>query len=51
MLRGQLEVALGLETVHPEVLARLNKQMTLDDFARAVRHFGDGDVQRLRLPG
>ena len=32
MLSGELEVALGLETVHPEVLPRLNKQMTLDDF-------------------
>jgi radical SAM enzyme (TIGR01210 family) len=31
-----LEVALGLETVHPEVLPRLNKEMTLDDFARAA---------------
>jgi radical SAM enzyme (TIGR01210 family) len=29
-------VALGLETAHPEVLARLNKGMTLDDFARAA---------------
>jgi radical SAM enzyme (TIGR01210 family) len=36
LLAGELEVALGLETVHPEVLARLNKQMTLDDFARAT---------------
>lgn len=31
----QLEVALGLETVHPDVLPRLNKQMTLEDFRRA----------------
>ncbi|WP_227254653.1 radical SAM protein [Frigoriglobus tundricola] len=36
LLSGQLEVALGLETAHPDVLARLNKQMTLDDFARAA---------------
>jgi radical SAM enzyme (TIGR01210 family) len=35
-LAADLEVALGLETVHPEVLPRLNKRMTLDDFARAV---------------
>ena len=35
-LRGELHVAMGLETVHPEVLHRLNKQMTLDDFARAT---------------
>jgi radical SAM enzyme (TIGR01210 family) len=33
---GALEVALGLETVHPEVLPQLNKGMTLDDFAAAV---------------
>jgi radical SAM enzyme (TIGR01210 family) len=35
-LATDLEVALGLETVHPEVLPRLNKEMTLDDFARAA---------------
>ena len=33
---NELEMAMGLETVHPEVLPRLNKGMTLDDFARAV---------------
>ncbi len=32
----QLEVALGLETVHPAALDRLNKGMTLDDFRRAA---------------
>lgn len=32
----ELEVALGLETIHPDVLPRLNKGMTLNDFARAV---------------
>jgi len=36
-MRGtDMQVALGLETVHPEVLPRLNKQMTLDNFGRAV---------------
>ncbi len=35
-LVGDLEVAMGLETVQPDVLARLNKQMTLDDYDRAV---------------
>lgn len=34
-LTGELEIALGLETVHPEILKALNKKMTLDDFARA----------------
>lgn len=43
MISGDLEIALGLETVHPGVLDRLNKQMTLDDFSDAVvklRSFG-----------
>jgi radical SAM enzyme (TIGR01210 family) len=31
-----LEIAMGLETAHPEVLEKLNKRMTLDDFARAT---------------
>lgn len=35
-LRGQLEVAIGLETANPHVLERLNKRMTLDDFRRAA---------------
>jgi radical SAM enzyme (TIGR01210 family) len=35
LLDGSLEVALGLETIHPEVLPRLNKRMTLEDFRRA----------------
>lgn len=34
-LDGTLEVAVGLETAHPDVLARLNKRMTLDGFLRA----------------
>ena len=34
-LSGQLEVAVGLETANADLLARLNKQMTLDDFATA----------------
>lgn len=33
---GRLEVAIGLETANPDVLARLNKQMTLDTFRRAA---------------
>lgn len=35
-LQGDLEVALGLETAQPEVLAVLNKQMTLEDFRWAA---------------
>lgn len=36
-LAGRLEVALGLETVHPKALPRLNKRMTLEDFRRTAR--------------
>jgi radical SAM enzyme (TIGR01210 family) len=35
-LGGSLEVAMGLETIHPESLSRLNKEMTLADFDRAA---------------
>jgi radical SAM enzyme (TIGR01210 family) len=36
LLSGRLEVAIGLETVHPAALPRLNKQMTLPQFDAAV---------------
>lgn len=35
-LAGRLQVALGLETVHPEALPRLGKAMTVERFDRAV---------------
>lgn len=35
-LEGTLEVAMGLETVHPDVLRRLNKRMGVDDYDRAA---------------
>jgi radical SAM enzyme (TIGR01210 family) len=44
LLKGDFEVAMGLETVHPDILPRLNKGMTLDDFARAVRSLRDAAV-------
>jgi archaeosine synthase beta-subunit len=37
LLSGQLEIAMGLETTHPEVLAGLNKRMTLDQFSAAAK--------------
>ena len=43
-LEGRLEVAMGLETVHPEALARLNKRLSLDEFARAAAHLRRGQV-------
>jgi radical SAM enzyme (TIGR01210 family) len=36
MLKPELQVALGLETVNTDLLLRLNKKMTLPDFAHAV---------------
>jgi len=39
-----LEVAMGLETAHPEVLAKLNKRMTLDQFRRAAGFLREHDV-------
>jgi radical SAM enzyme (TIGR01210 family) len=44
-LDGQLEVALGLETVHEEVLVRLNKRMTLADYERAVTFLRRAEIQ------
>ena len=35
-LDGRLQVAMGLETVHPEASSRLNKRSGLDDFRRAA---------------
>lgn len=35
-LDGVLEIAMGLETIHPYVLPALNKQLTPGDFQRAV---------------
>jgi uncharacterized Fe-S cluster-containing MiaB family protein len=40
---ARLQVAMGLETIHPAALPRLGKAMTLDDFAAAV--------ERLRATG
>lgn len=37
MLAPQLSVAMGLETVNPGILQRLNKRMDLQDFGRAAR--------------
>ena len=38
LLDGQLEVAMGLETVHPAALERLNKRMTTAQFAKAAEY-------------
>lgn len=35
-IAGRLEVAIGLETAHPDVLQVLNKRFTVDDFRRSA---------------
>jgi archaeosine synthase beta-subunit len=36
LLTGRLEIAMGLETVHPEILPKLNKRMSLEQFSKAA---------------
>lgn len=43
LLRAPLEVAMGLETAHPEVLLKLNKRMTLEQYKKGA--------ERLRANG
>lgn len=55
-LSGKLEVAMGLETIHPELLTWLNKQFTVDDFIQANDRLREWDVDTrvfllLGLPG
>ena len=41
---GAFEIAMGLETVHPQALEQLNKQMTLDDFSRATQFLRRNEI-------
>jgi radical SAM enzyme (TIGR01210 family) len=44
LLKGRLEVAMGLETAQPDVLARLNKGMTVEQFATAAEWLHKHDI-------
>ena len=44
LIPGRLEVAIGLETAHPEVLARLNKRMTVDAFRKGTDFLHQHDI-------
>jgi radical SAM enzyme (TIGR01210 family) len=44
LLSGSLEVAMGLETVHPQVLPRLNKKFDLAHFSRAAGFLRDNGI-------
>jgi hypothetical protein len=43
-LSGTLEIAMGLETIHPDVLPKLNKQMTAEDFGRATAFLRSNNI-------
>jgi len=44
MLSAELHIALGLETVHPNILPWLNKHMTLEDFSNSVDFLSKHDI-------
>lgn len=44
LLSGSLEVAMGLETVHPQVLPRLNKKFELAHFLQAAGFLRDNGI-------
>jgi radical SAM enzyme (TIGR01210 family) len=44
LLSGSLEVAMGLETIHPRVLPRLNKKFDLGHFSRAADFLRAKDI-------
>lgn len=43
-ITGRLEVAIGLETIHPVAAAQLNKHLELARFDRAARFLSDNDI-------
>lgn len=44
LLAGSLEVAMGLETVHPQILPKLNKKFELSHFASAVKFLRNAGI-------
>jgi radical SAM enzyme (TIGR01210 family) len=44
LLKGNLQVAIGLETTNPEVLPLLNKRMDLNDFQKAVQFLSSNGI-------
>ena len=44
-LNGTLEVAMGLETIHPNVLPKLNKKLTVEDFKKAASFLKNNHIQ------
>lgn len=44
IIRGRLEVAVGLETIHPVAAAQINKRLDLARFAAASDYLGDNGI-------
>lgn len=44
-LDGKLEIAMGLETIHPDVLPKLNKRLTIDDFKKTTVFLRSNKIQ------
>jgi archaeosine synthase beta-subunit len=44
MIKSDLQIAIGLETVNNEILIKLNKRMTLEDFADSVSFLLKHDI-------
>jgi len=45
MLHAELQIAIGLETVHPEILRKLNKHVTTDDFRNSVQFLSRNGIR------
>ena len=43
-LKCRFEIAMGLETVHPDILPKLNKRMTLEQFSNAATFLRLNDI-------
>lgn len=43
-IAGRLEVAMGLETAHPEILERLNKRMNIEQFKAAAQFLRTNEI-------
>jgi radical SAM enzyme (TIGR01210 family) len=44
MLQPELQISMGLETVHPDILSKLNKQMSVKDFDDAVSFLSKNEI-------
>lgn len=44
LLDSSFEIAMGLETIHPEVLPKLNKQITIENFREATEYLVSEDI-------